>query len=64
MRKKADIEKKKIMEQFTRLKNKKGNSMNRSGFQKLASDLGVAVEVGFFLIDQLSELIYSLGSKP
>ena len=45
MRKKAEIEKKRIMEEFAKLKNKKGSSLNRSGFQKLASDLGIIIEV-------------------
>ena len=61
MRKKADLEKKKIMEQFNKLKNKKGNSLNRSGFQKLASDLGIVVEV----LIQISRCsyFYTIGQK-
>lgn len=44
MRKKAEIEKKTIMEGFTKLKSK-GNALNKTDLQKLATKLNLPINV-------------------
>lgn len=48
MRKKAEIEKKTLMEGFSKLKAK-GAALNRSEFQKLASKLNIPVSARLLL---------------